>query len=399
MEQQDHSQQLQQTLRRIYNDNYHQQPFNEDYSEMDNIHYDDNNDDNNNDDDDDDEQLDDNHDQILSRTELIQLSQLLSEGGGNEEVLESLLSSPRIQMALQKALQDEELQPYLIVPWHPWWMPDFAAKLHPNNNHHYELDRLGDATVIAAVVATTTTTITSVSDNADDDDDESTPPSPTLDDRLLQIPPLSTLIKNTLPSPLLVYNLLDVLYSIVRTLRLYNGVDDAMSVATEAVTAVLIPSSVVLSYDARYTSVAHVLTECTRSSTSALRQAGSSRHVGLCNTPWTVLVEDVAILVCNGRFVARALLEAIDLIQAAIMSADYDHHSNKNNKRKKQSKQRRNENRSLPLKPCLKKLEYYLSWSRHVFTAGSMSMDASLLVAEIRSWARDWSAPPEGNSN
>jgi hypothetical protein len=369
LEQKEYAQHLRQTLRRLHDNNQAQQD------------HDDNTGDDGSDEDSRDHEDSEDADCVLSDTELLLLSKIVNK---SDEDLDLDLLPRRIQVAFKNAIQNGKMDRY-IVPWHPWWEPKYVAISNKNDSSNILVKR--------------SNLITSRDNNKNDiptciDRQTEESQSPTLDERLLRIPSFSALTKSCKPpSPLLVFNLIDILYAVVRTLRLYNGIEDALLVGKEAAT-VLMQASSVLYQDARYGCIEQVLTKCTTDSTTALRCPGEK---STCNTPWTVLVEDVATILSNGRYVARALLEAIDLIKT---TTTRDNKKNKHIQRHKTILGRRESGYevsmlstdasakiNLPFKPCLKKLEFYLSWSRQVLSAGE---DSAIVVSEIRAWVIDW---------
>ena len=268
--------------------------------------------------------------EVLPKEKLYKILQLV-ESGDDEQIANILQKHPAIRQALHHAIQGGELQDWLLEPWHPWWRPRLARS----------------------------------AEDTDTDDDESSAEStfPTLDDRILQIPRLNA--TKVPPHPLLQYNVIDLLYSVALTLRLYHGLDNALETAGSAAVTFL-ESSKVLSHDARYTSVAEALASCVCVDTDRRSRTSPSMKTATTTTPWEVLVGDVALLCRNRRLLARALLEASDLFVAATATA----------KAEKAGKELK-----MLLKLSWKKLQFYLSWSR----------DGPLPPpGEIEAWVLDW---------
>jgi hypothetical protein len=259
--------------------------------------------------------------QELSEEELYNVLLALEQHDENPSELQSMLS-PSLRIAFENALHSGQLQELVLEQWHPWWRPELVTKGESNDNDVLNNDQ-------------------------------------TLDERLLRITPFHSLRKGTRPN--LLYNLIEVLYSIVWTFRLYHGSRNAISLAVEATRT--LSASTVLSEDARYTTLEEALIQCTAASTR-LYPSG-------CNTPWTTLAQDVALLTTNSRQVVRALLEAMDLVKAAISAL------------KKESEEGY-ENEVSNLRRVRKKLEFFMSWSRE-----ATELDESV-GEEIHEWIDQW---------
>jgi hypothetical protein len=259
--------------------------------------------------------------QELSEEELYNVLLALEQHDENPSELQSMLS-PSLRAAFENALHSGQLQELVLEQWHPWWRPELVTKEEANNNFAVNKDQ-------------------------------------TLDERLLRITPFHSLRKDTRPN--LLYNLIEILYSIVWTLRLYHGSRNAIALAVEATRT--LSASTVLSEDARYTTLEEALIQCTAASTR-LYPSG-------CNTPWTTLAQDVALLTMNSRQVVRALLEGIDLVKAAISVL------------KKESEEGY-KNEVSNLRRVRKKLEFFMSWTRE-----ATELDESV-GEEIHEWIDQW---------
>ena len=307
----------------------------------------------------------------LSQGELVQLLSVLErcEEEGDEK-LERLLSSlpPRVRAAVGRALRGgggdawSSLQEWILEPWHPWWRTEFV--------------RGSD-------------------DSEDDEDDDTTDKeeqqqhekrTKTLDERILAVPSLETLRPKkaaAAPPPPLQYNLIDILYSTVWMLRLYHGAENACdTMAGEAFHTLLEASGVLSAPETSfcYTSLPGVLSDCTRRSTAAAAGCATDKKAttGECNTPWNVLCQDVALICRNHRRVARALLEASDVVKAAIKTV------------KKESMG----GDGLPkMRRIRKKLEFLLSW----FLANQNAV--LCLSDDIEHWVDDWDMATASNEN
>lgn len=212
---------------------------------------------------------------VFSEEELKHLWDSIESCQTEEEWDALLTSSPEIQAALAHMQRDQldhdaRLEEWFLEPWHPWWMPQLAA----------------------------------------DDEAEGFSDSPLLDESILKTPPFSTLCRRT-PHPSLPYNLVEILYGVALTLRLFHGVKNSADVPEEAA-AYLLESSMVLQQNDTY----------------------ESMDASLTNKREILVLQDLSVLLSNYRYVARALLEGKEILQRA-------------KKRKR----------------LARKVEYYLSWS------------------------------------
>jgi hypothetical protein len=259
----------------------------------------------------------------VSQEELWRLAEALENDTVTDEDADELLT-PEMRLAFERAVKNGELNE-LIDPWHPWWMPELVSS-SPEEQ----------------LPSNTTTQVT-------------------LDDRLLQIPSFSTFRSGPLPD--LTYNVVDLLYSVAMSLRLYHGVDNAVAASTDACQT-LIQSCAVLRSDARHGSIAEALMACTAASQE--RPESNTAH-------WTVLAQDVIYLCSSRRHVSHALLEAIDILKAAT----------------KEIRSQGNADDAAHMRRMRKKLEYYLSWSREA------NLPAAELENEIRAWIEEWNGSNE----
>lgn len=253
------------------------------------------------------------------------------------------LLPPSLRFQFQRDLQDEaflrEVAP--IARWHPWWRRQLVvgkkldASCVDDETDHQELDSAGS----------------------------------TLDERLLKVPKFTSLCKKTPPQ--LLYNLFDILFSFCWTLRLYHGFRNAIEngLALESANNFIQQSSV-LCEDVRHELLEQVLVYCTARAT---RQYPHS-----CNTHWSVLVEDCALIMVSPRLVGRALLEANDLLKTAIHKL----------KASRNIRERGDEiavdsvydMTQQQLRRVRKKLEYFVSWSLQCKDFGEE------LQRDIREW-------------
>ena len=262
----------------------------------------------------------------FSQDELLEIMKYLEDG--NETKLQSLMKSERIRQAMSESLNNGELLDYVLDSWTPWWRPE---------------------------------TITSTSGTHDDDE---LTEEVTLDEKILKIPPLTSLHPHPSKLPPLQFNLIDILYATCWTLRLYYGRSNAIESSIDAADT-LLNASVVLSNDARWETLSEALSACTIRSTESLQHG--------CNTPWHVLVSDVALICENPRFVAKALLGATDILREAAAVAKRAEYLDAASRFRK----------------CRKKIEFFLSWCREA----ANSVTIAGLARQIETWSADWKIP------
>jgi hypothetical protein len=285
-------------------------------------------------------------DSLIEETNEEELYELLLALENGETTQKELLSimSPTTRATFEKDIQSESLQKMVLDSWHPWWRREFVRSCD-------KLDEANDETHVLK----------------------------TLDDRLLKISKFESLYKRGVTPPLLLYNLIDIVYATCWTLRLYHGVQNALLVKVDAA-ATLLEASSVLSKDARYENLPTILGKCAAASTSQYKKG--------CNSHWTILSIDCSLILTSHRLVGRALLEAIDILKAAYKGLKKD------NKRKNTSSQ----NQISELRKGRKKMEYFLSWSLH---QSSRDFFGSELEIAIQEWVQHWKAisdPKEDSS-
>ncbi|KAL3944292.1 MAG: hypothetical protein SGBAC_001637 [Bacillariaceae sp.] len=279
--------------------------------------------------------------------------------------MEKLLSSmsPSLRAAFERDLQNGSLQKLALQEWHPWWRQEFG------NGNSDESGEISHEVVGISNIQTTKT----------------------LDERLMGIPNFNQLSKK--PNPQLLFHVLDIVYSYCWTLRLYYGLSNIIttqsaatnsqdSLATEAVT-IFLSHSLVLHQQStyQYSSIEEVLMRCTEASTKANDE---------CNTRWNVLVEDCSLLFSSRRFIGRSLIEAIDIVQAAVQ--DYK----KQRKRRRQKTDQGNEKgqedqfekQIQTLRKVRKKLEFLIAWSNQA--AELEEQDDNCISRRIEEWGRHW---------
>ena len=165
-------------------------------------------------------------------------------------------------------------------------------------------------------------------------------------------------------------------------LRLYHGFENACDViAVEAFHTLLLASRVLSSREKFcYTALEEALADCARRSTAS--------GIESCSTPWNVLCQDVALICRNHRQVARALLEAIDVVHAAIKIA-----KKKKKKRSGSSDHSSDDGALFNMRRIRKKLEFLLSW----FLAHQNAV--LCLSGDIDSWVADWDVAASNENN
>jgi hypothetical protein len=228
-----------------------------------------------------------------------------------------LMRSALAQLDYDQRYGDARLEEWCLEPWHPWWQP------------RLEQEPVGE----------------------EDDEDGlpvATGASTTLDeDCILNAPAFQAISYRRSPHPSVPYNLVDLLYGIVITLRLFHGVDNSADVPNEAIATLLDYSMVLRQSDCCFESVSAVLLHLstTMNNTAKLSNACKVQHdnddddrTGTGNAPpaagTLAVLDDVAMILANRRYVARALWEGQTILQ-----------------RRKQTQR------------LAKKIEYYRSWA------------------------------------
>ena len=326
---------------------------------------------------------DDEKDQRLSQDELVQLLSILEMSQEDDEKLEKLLSAlpRRVQSAVNRSSimreveggdacgSNSNLQEWFLEPWHPWWRTELV------NGEHDAAEDVDD------------------SDDIDQQQNVAQQETKkTLDERILAVPSFESLRRRRPQhgAPPLQFNLIDILYGTVWMLRLYHGPENACdaTVAEEAFGTLCWQASGVLSAQQQqetssfcYTSLEEALADCARRSTAAAVAANggvigesSDNSSNIATPPWNILCQDVALICRNHRQVARALLEANDVVKAAIKSA----------KKKDSGDESSAADALYKMRRIRKKLEFFLSW----FLANQESV--LCLSEDIEKWVADW---------
>lgn len=146
----------------------------------------------------------------FSKETLFRLWELLDQ---NESLDDFLEQHPGLENAVHAAVENGDIQEYLLDPWYPWWLPDFRVEVV----HLDEKDKL------------------------------------MLDEKLSTVPAFHNISRSKVD---LGPNLVDILQAIVYTLKLYHGLENA---PRKEAASTLIEKSQVLAHDARYTLVAEPL--------------------------------------------------------------------------------------------------------------------------------------------
>eukprot|EP00980_Cylindrotheca_fusiformis_P022326 scaffold9191_cov114-Cylindrotheca_fusiformis.AAC.21 len=274
----------------------------------------------------------------ISTDELYTLLSVLegqqSEDSLSQEQLLSLLS-PTLRANFQKDLQNGALQSFVLESWYPWW----RRELGKGN------DVVGD---------NGESSVTAI---------EGTRAKKSLDERLLKVPSFHS-IRRSGPAPQLLFNAVDIVYSICWTLRLYHGANNAASQLALDAAMTLIYNSKVLKEDERYDHLEQVLISSTAASTR--------QYPAGCNVHWTVLTTDCSLVLASSRLVGRAMLEAIDILKAALRNLKQEEGSDDSIQQASQ------------LRRVRKKLEFFLSWSKQSSELGEDIKNA------IQGWAECW---------
>jgi hypothetical protein len=274
----------------------------------------------------------------LSQDELYNLLELI-ENGDEREFEKLFRDRPDLKAELETSMQLGELTDWVLEPWDPWWRHTFSSGVLKEEEERNE--------GLGLTIET----------------DEQF-----LDERLLQIPCFSLLRsrQNEIPRQLR-FNLIEIIFSIVTTLRQYHGHRNALEVSIDA-TESIVTFSRVLSCDFRFDSVPHAL--ITISETFTDQQSTFKGKLVL-----KALLEDVAFVIRNRRLIGRALLEAKDILSFSV------------DMRRKIPEDKTE--RTSPVKMALRKLEFYLSYSQDV----SISIDRDGLSGEILTWTNEWVQP------
>ena len=344
---------------------------------------------------------------------------LLDEGEMVDDAALALLESlpPHVREAFEASVRDGELS-HLINPWRPWW----EAELNPL----FAVDNEGNGGGNDGVTNVPTSSITDIVEHSNDGDYNNpdtgedflpSPPTfgpsnreseigsgPSLDDRIVGI---KRLHRGKPKATALQYNAIDVVFAVVCTLRLYNGIPKQPSkqstsngyalteqIESELDAAIgaaetLLCSSLVLENDARFDSIEEVLTSCSEGTVRLSK-------MNLCNATWEVLSQDIIAISTNGRRgILRALLDGKDIIRGGskaarlLVSAQATSGGTKEasaNDEQLGKAQKR-------YKLAQKKIEFYLSWCLEYWEEIS---EVENLAKALKGWVEEW-GQGEGN--
>ena len=282
---------------------------------------------------------DDDDDDFISTADLEQIQKALEQADGDDIHLQL---SPELLAAFERDVQAGNVN-HLIKQWNPWWRSSIVA-VEEIEKHNTQTDY----------------------DNNDDDDD--TMNAMDLDERILQIPPLSQLIHS--PPPNLSFNLISILHAISQTLILFAG---PMAAQCIEAAETLVHSSPVLLIDERYDSLPQVL--------MALQEQTNNHDVNNNNNNNYHYTDDIAELLSNPRHVAHALLDGIQILQYAARPPS----PTKTRTTTTRTPIQIPKSERVLFQKIRKKLEFYLSWSR-----GARQVELRELAAEVRAWNQDW---------
>lgn len=300
---------------------------------------------------------------------------------------------------------------WIMEPWSPWWSRDFVPFGEPSAGAEFQIN-----------------------DDVDDEkdgcccvDDSKTPVKSNdglrFDEQLLSVPRFYTLYrtkqcldddssKQRLPQfPQLQYNLVDILFATAYTLRTFHGVRNiGNDIAMDAATT-LITSSVVLLKDQRYTSVESALMACCdvhhpiQQQMKFYDRTNSNHYVSSSDRVFQLL-QDVALIYQNHRYIARALLEASDILQQTITEmkrAAKPQTTNSKSKAKRNVAMGNSTNETRNhIRRIQKKIVFYLSWTMAVSTVKMSEVKRgwpySHVGSDIQVWIEGWQLPTKAKS-
>ncbi|KAL3791689.1 hypothetical protein HJC23_003946 [Cyclotella cryptica] len=240
---------------------------------------------------------------------------------------------------------DHELQ-RINASWKPWWRP----------GHEFAMN---ESDVLSGV--------------------------PTLDERILTIPPLPTLISQT-NNRNLAYNVLDVLFATSFAMRsLASPLNDIH--ASNDAADLLLSQSLVLSNNAIYENVYEALSSCAGHfvQMNKIIRVGDSAALS-----WDTVASDVALVSSNRRYVLRLLFEAVDLFEFATDGVRkhvklLQKTSNADKQMIKQKKKELEETKR-QYKLASKKIEYFQSWCSFMWSADLCRGVSKEVDAFVKHW-------------
>jgi hypothetical protein len=342
--------------------------------------------------------------------ELLQLAEAmlgLDDGDAGDDTLGILLESlpPHVRENFEKSVRDGELS-HLVTQWKPWWEAELSPL--PDDDNRVNKSMPNSGANIGAIVPQ------SKRGYAEEEIMEEflpAPPTfgpsgseneissgPTLDDRIVGI---KRLHRGKPRSSSLHYNVVDIMFGVACTLRLYNGIPKQPTTKMESnvhdltermenefdssigAAETLLCSSSVLGNDTRFTSIEEVMVSC---SESAIRLS----KMNLCNSSWSVLSQDLVVILANGRRgVLRALLDGKDILRCATKSARLAATTTKTNKGGKDASPKGEQlgEAQKRYKLAQKKIEFYLSWC---FEYWGEILESENLSEAAKDWVKEW---------
>ena len=303
--------------------------------------------------------------EIESLYELQSRLELLEDG--NKELTQRELAKilpPSLKAMFEKDLQTGQLKPeWVLNHWYPWWRRELVVNGKENERDENDINDVNQAR------------------------EDSSAASTTLDERLLRVPKYESFGGRKSNDEVLLCNFLDILIGTCRTLRLYHGVQNASRQAPVEAATTLISASSVLGKDTRFDTIYQVLDHHYNSTTDTFASSINSSEDGKGSHSdklgdWHVCIEDVAAIISSPRLVGRALLEATDILKAAIKKLKLDHDDSIS-----KSEESTNDS-AINLKQirCLrKKLQFFLSWAMRYTDAENLLLGGGP-KEEILAW-------------
>ncbi len=246
------------------------------------------------------------------------------------------LLPPSLKAMFEKDLQTGRIQAESILNhWYPWWKRELVVDTEETETDQRQ-EHSTDGTK-----------------------------SKILDERLLRVSKYQSFGGRKGNDDVLICNLIDILYSTCRTLRLYHGVENASRQAPIEAATTLISTSSVLSKDTRFDSIYQVLNHhfnATKDNNENISSALENDEglKGDNHGTWHLYSQDVALIVISPRMIGRALLEATDVLKAAIKTLKVDHNSSISTG---EELDKDKESNIKELRRLRKKIEFFLSWA------------------------------------
>jgi len=343
-------------------------------------------------------------------------SQLEALEDSNKELSQMELAKvlpPSLKAMFDKDLRTGQVQAELVLNrWYPWWERELVSNPKEKEISHSNSNVNVNSNVNSSAAPMT------------DAGNDTTVRNKTLDERLLKVPSFAGLGRKTKATidgnnknnninnndEALFFNLLDIIYATCRTLRLYHGVENASRQAPVEAATTFIATSSVLHKDTRFTTLSQVLNHhycCAIQSgnetiTKRNNIGGIFEHdeananKNAKTAKWLVYMEDTASLVTSPRLMGRAILEASDILKAAIKELkqnDYSSSVDENNATStrnsvsngKTNEKYDNETKVKQIRRLRKKLQFYLSWALHRPVAANFLLEGDP-KKEIVAW-------------